>query len=828
MKHMKSAGDIINVAQKSRQVRRSLMAVAAGLLASTAMTSVGWAQAKSPPAPAADTPTAVDEVVVTGSLGALPLKNVGSIFGFDKTILETPRSASTISQEQIERFGVTEIYDLVAQAPGTFTNSFFGVGGALDIRGTPGEVYFRGIRRLDNAGNYPTPIGASDRIDIVRGPASPIYGPSKTGGYMNFVPKSARVNGTLMSSPAGEVSYTTGSWDKGVLTAQVRGPATIGEKEFGYSLYAEVEDSGSYYRNMSTKQTILQASFDSNITDNLRVEFGGMYHKYDGQQNGGWNRLTQALVDNGTYITGTAKAVPDIGTPDGKISYAELAAIGGLGPFGGFACGGNVFAASITNGCFPAGGAMALTSSGMAKLSRKDTLTGVNDFLRNEQTTGYFDIIYTGPNDFEIKNQLFYDKTENLNENAYGFSQSVDSYVIEDKIVASQSFINAMGKFAYQISPSIRYTNFHFGDDFTYEYFHRVDLTEGYTPLSTRLLSTQCDCSYSDYLTGHYTDYGLAGLADMAFDFGLDVTLGARYDKTDVVSTIDPSRQPVAAGTVLSASNSKGAWSWTASANYKLPFGLIPYVTASKQSTMVVGEGAEVLVADVSGNSFIAASNLYEGGVKGSWLDGTLYGAVSVYKQNRTDHNVQSSVTNQSVETKGLEAEFRWSVNKHLLLTGAYTNTRVYNLSYLDAGTAFSFFGIEDLKNVTNPALYLGGQPLGLVPVFNREASRRAGIPENVISGTATYAFDNGLAFAASASHVEAVWSGQSQVVRLPAYTLVDLSASYKKDQWLFRAVVKNATDATYFRANFTELFGSTIVLPEKPRSFQATVAYSF
>jgi iron complex outermembrane receptor protein len=189
---------------------------------------------------------------------------------------------------------------------------------------------------------------------------------------------------------------------------------------------------------------------------------------------------------------------------------------------------------------------------------------------------------------------------------------------------------------------------------------------------------------------------------------------------------------------------------------------------------------------------------------------------------------VQSSVTNQSVETKGLEAEFRWAVDKHLLLTGAYTNTKVINLSYLDAGTAFSFFGIEDLKNVTNPALYLGGQPLGLVPVFTKDAARRAGIPENVFSGTATYAFDNGLAFAASASHVQSVYSGQSQAVRLPAYTLVDLSASYKRGAWLLRAVVKNATDAKYFRANFTELFGSTVVLPEKPRSFQATIAYDF
>jgi iron complex outermembrane receptor protein len=809
-------------ARNSRPVQKALMTVAAALLASTAMTSAAFAQAKA----AAD--STVEEIVITGSLDALPLKNVGSVFGFDKTLVETPRSASTISKEQIERFGVTEIYDLVAQAPGTFTNSFFGVGGALDIRGTPGEVYFRGIRRLDNAGNYPTPIGASDRIDIVRGPASPIYGPSKTGGYMNFVPKSARVNGSYLSAPEGKISYNTGSWDKSVLTAEVRGPAKLGDQAFGYSLYAEVEDSGSYYRNMSTKQTILQASFDTDFTDKLRAEFGGMYHKYDGQQNGGWNRLTQALVDNGTYITGAARPVPDIGTPDGKISYAELAAIGGLGPFGAFACGGDVFAASATNACFPAGGPLSLTNVGTAKLSRKNTLTGVDDVLKNTQKTGYFDLIYTGDDDLEIKNQLFYDGTDNLNENAYGFSQFVDSYVIEDKVVVAKTFTNDMGKFAFQASPSIRYTKFHFGDDFTYEYFHRVDLTVGYTPLSTRLLSTQCNCGYSDYLTGHYTDYGLAGLTDLAFDFGLDITLGGRYDKTKVTSTSDPTRQPVALAAVNSASNSKGAWSWTASANYKLPLGLIPYATASKQSTMVVGEGGEVLIADVIGNSFIAASKLYEGGIKGTWLGGSLYGALSVYKQNRTDHNVQSSVTNQSVETKGAEAEIRWAVDRHLLLTGAYTRTQVFNLTYQDAGTAFSFFGIQDLKNVTNPALYLGGQPLGLVPIFTKGASQRAGIPKNVVSGTATYAFDNGFAVSASASHVQSVWSGQSQVVRLPAYTLVDLSASYKKDNWTFRGVVKNATDETYFRANFTELFGSTVVLPEKPRSFQATIAYSF
>lgn len=176
----------------------------------------------------------VEKIQVTGSLGSLPGQDVESVFGFGKSILETPRSASTISQEQMERFNVSDIDELVAFAPGTFTQSFFGVAGSLDVRGTPGETYFRGVKRLDNPGNYPTPIGASSRIDIVRGPASPIYGPSKIGGYLNFNPKSARASGgQYLDAPTGALSYTTGSWDKSILTAEVGGPTSLAGKENG-------------------------------------------------------------------------------------------------------------------------------------------------------------------------------------------------------------------------------------------------------------------------------------------------------------------------------------------------------------------------------------------------------------------------------------------------------------------------------------------------------------------------------------------------------------------------------------------------------------------
>ncbi|MAP94494.1 MAG: TonB-dependent receptor [Ponticaulis sp.] len=767
-----------------------------------------------------------DTVVVTGSLRALPVEDVGSVFGFDKTLTEIPRSASTISSDQIERFGITDIYGLVAQAPGTFTNSFFGVGGALDIRGQAGETYFRGVRRLDNPGNYPTPIGASDRVDIVRGPASPIYGPSKSGGYMNFVPKSARNNGEYLAEPEGEIRYTGGSWDKSVLSASITGPGNIGGQKFGYTLYGEIEDSGSFYDNISTEQTILQAAFETELTDSVRLEFGTMYHDYDGIQNGGWNRLTQDLVDNGTYVTGSAQPLDTDG--DGQISPAEFDAVGPHSVFGAFACGGGVDPSGWTDACFQANyGYLALDPStvGTTTLDRSKTLAGEDDTLENEMITYYFDVIWEGPGDLEIKNQMFYEAYENLNENSYGFSQFHDSWVFENKLVVTKPFEFDGLTLNTQLSPSVRHTDFLHGDDFSYEYFHRVDLTQGYDPLSNRLLSTESGLNYDNYVSGDYTNLALAALADAEFDFGLGLLLGVRYDTIDAESTADGSKQ--LDGTDANASDTENGISWNVSANYKLPGGFIPYVTVAEQSVVVAGQGAELAPSDLAAGAWFSATELTEVGIKGDFLDGRLYAAISYYDQKRTDRNIQSSTVNQDIETDGIEAEVRWAPTEALLLTGSYTSTTVTNATYAAAGSAFSFFGAEDMTGVTDHSLHYGGQPIGLNFLTPSQATR-AGIPEELFTLTGTYSFENGLSLSGSVVDVPSVYSGQSQVVELPGYTLVDLSASYEVNDWLFRVSVNNATDEEYFRANFTELFGSTIVLPEKPRSVQASVIYKF
>ncbi|MFN2329349.1 MAG: TonB-dependent siderophore receptor [Chromatocurvus sp.] len=765
--------------------------------------------------------TALEEIIVTGSLRSLPGEDV-DVFGFGKSLLETPRSVSTISADQMERFNINDIDELVAFSPGTFTQAFFGVAGSLDIRGTPGETYFRGIRRVDNPGNFATPIAAADRVDIVRGPASPIYGPSKIGGYLNFNPKSARAgSGDYLEETTGGISYTTGQWDRNVISADVGGPLS---DRAGYYLYGEFEDSDSFYDNTDTEQTILQAAFDVDVTDRLHIQFGGMYHDFLSNQVAGWNRLTQDLVDNGTYVTGTAQPLDTNG--DGKISHQEynVAGISQFIPFPSFVNEADLNPLS------------ALENPGTTKLSRSNVLADPNDELDNQVLTLYFDAIYTADSGLEIKNQMFYEKLENNNENAYGFSQGGETWVFEEKLVFGYE-LNAGGvQSNLKFSPSVRYTDFERGNDFINEYFDRRDLSQSAAErdpsLDARLLSTQIDDDYSDYRLGDYTMWGLAFLGDFVWDNGLNITLGLRQDWVDMETSEDLNRllfpdPALLAGSpdgVVTYKDSDDIFSWTLSVSWDTPIGLIPYVTLSEQSTVIADQMGDIPEALVQSGNATDASELMEVGVKGSYLEDSLFFALSYYEQERTDFSAQSIVTNASTEAKGIEAELRWVITPQLIVTAAWTNVEITMVSAVENGNLFSFFGADDIPQV-DPTLVYGGQVIGLIPAGN---GLKQGIPENIFSATATYDFNNGVAVNASVIDVDSTFSGFSRSVELPAYTLVNAGVSWESDSWKVSLSGKNLTDEEYFRSNFPNLFGGQIVLPELPRHWVAKVGYRF
>lgn len=256
----------------------------------------------------------------------VPNAPTSSILGISRSLYDTPRAATNISSEFIETMAIRNSEDIARIAPSTFSNYRFGLQGNVSVRNQTSDFYFRGMRRIDPQGNYRTIFAANDSIEIVRGPPSPVYGLGRIGGYLNFNPKTARLEktGKYLDRPTGSITYTYGSYDKNVVTLDVGGPVSIAGRNGGYQVFGYYENSDSYWLyNPRDKHEIVQATLTLDLSDSWRLETGGVAQHSFGGLPGGINRTTQNLVDNGKYWTGTFSYNLDQ-NGDGRISDIEV------------------------------------------------------------------------------------------------------------------------------------------------------------------------------------------------------------------------------------------------------------------------------------------------------------------------------------------------------------------------------------------------------------------------------------------------------------------------------------------------------------------------
>ncbi|KWK21065.1 TonB-dependent receptor [Burkholderia stagnalis] len=150
------------------------------------------------PAAARDDPHALPTINVTArNVPFDPLTQpleTGSRLGLAS--LDTPASVETVTADAIEARGDRTVLDAVTRATG-FTNAAApGNGGtALSVRGFGGQesvmTLLDGVRLLPAAGTitFPFDTWSVDRIEVLRGPASVLYGEGAIGGVVNVVPK---------------------------------------------------------------------------------------------------------------------------------------------------------------------------------------------------------------------------------------------------------------------------------------------------------------------------------------------------------------------------------------------------------------------------------------------------------------------------------------------------------------------------------------------------------------------------------------------------------------------------------------------------------------
>lgn len=217
--------------------------VALGLAVSSA------AGADEPPGP-------IEEVVVTAS-------------GFQQSLADAPASITVITAAELETRRIRDLADALATVEGVDVGAPLGKSGGREIslRGMPADytLFLIDGRRQDAAGNvtpngfghtrtnFMPPATAIERIEVVRGPMSTLYGADAMGGVVNIITRTpgdvwsgdVKVDYTMQSDDDfGDDStinvYLDGPLIPGRLTAALRG----GTYQRDESFYRYLDDAG--------------------------------------------------------------------------------------------------------------------------------------------------------------------------------------------------------------------------------------------------------------------------------------------------------------------------------------------------------------------------------------------------------------------------------------------------------------------------------------------------------------------------------------------------------------------------------------------------------
>lgn len=193
-----------------------------------------------------ETPITADNTPVID--GATLIDVVVSATGFEQNVKDAPASISVISREEIEKGSFHDLTDALRSAQGVAVT---GPAGEQDIymRGLPGEYTLilvdgkrmntRESRTNGSAGfeqSFIPPASAIERIEVIRGPMSSLYGSDAMGGVINIITRKVPEKWTgsiTVDGTANEHSRYGNSYSGSYYAAGPLQPGVIGLQMWG-------------------------------------------------------------------------------------------------------------------------------------------------------------------------------------------------------------------------------------------------------------------------------------------------------------------------------------------------------------------------------------------------------------------------------------------------------------------------------------------------------------------------------------------------------------------------------------------------------------------
>jgi iron complex outermembrane receptor protein len=777
--------------------------------------------------------TSLDEIVVTAANlnGVVQEKDSPAAFGIDKPLVDTPRSVTSISDLLLDRYDIKTVYDFTAIAPGTYTGSYFGVPGSLNIRGTMADNYFNGFQQITNFATYPTPVDASSNVELVRGPPSPAYGAGQVGGYMNFIPKSALgLTANYLTEPTGAVTATVGSYSQKEATLEGGMPLKLGDHDAGVYGFAKVVDSGSFYLGEHPETQVAQLTFNTNLGSGWALAATTQYLHSDGYlKDLGWNRVTQNLIDNNQYTSGSA-LTPIVQPGQPFITVADFQAANAKTQAG----------AGIQQYVLPSFGVFAVPNQ-YTELNPSTVRTvylspRVTDVSPDDINTASTPILYVGlTRDFgesgHLKLESFSQYLDALNYQSSGFATLFRTTVNEERVSYNdkrhfddtlylQSLVGVSYRYTHALSDQYLNSGVNVQD--------RRDLSQPITPdeiFNAVFASPGFDgYQWDNAVTSQQSDIAVFLLEDALFLQHLDLTAGVRNDNYSLKSEDAGTLVTKPGATPVWSSESSSPTSYSISLSVKNPW-VVPYFTYARSYSLNIDQGDAVDPSFLTAHNAIGVSTLREAGLKTSQFGGRLFAAADVYRQT----NEYVDIYDDSIDaqqSQGFEGELRYLATKYFGVTGTVTTQHVRQLGGGAGNGPFLVItpeqaGISGIQGYggmfESNAAYLGlgkGYALHTTPQFTT-------------SLFATY--DNGGRWGLTGGAIYNSWTGGSlpESIRLPGYTLVKAGAYGILEGVRADFYIDNVMDRRYFIAEY-DVDSNASVLPGIGREWHFKLSKRF
>ncbi|NIB44550.1 TonB-dependent receptor [Pseudomaricurvus alkylphenolicus] len=191
-------------------------------------------------------------MALTGDLHQLPLAEllkleIETVAKHPEPIADATGIVSVITRDDIERYGSNDLFDLLRRVPGLIAqNSIVFPDNLVSIRGMHSSVIDRRtlllldgrpIRDTQSGGSNATfykslPLSTIERIEVVRGPGSVLYGTNAVSGVINVITRTDSHSQVTLSAGTQDTQRLDGrhtqQWDQGQVAVSVKSMGSNG------------------------------------------------------------------------------------------------------------------------------------------------------------------------------------------------------------------------------------------------------------------------------------------------------------------------------------------------------------------------------------------------------------------------------------------------------------------------------------------------------------------------------------------------------------------------------------------------------------------------